>query len=549
MNKAILITLSGCILIFQSCGPVAVREGRVPEGRGLTLAHLGKTPYRIVIGCAASPAEVYAASEFQQCFRQSTGMTLDIVRDDVPPIETEILIGPSSRLALAGLDANWDQGFGEDGFRLMTAGKRLVIAGGRPRGTLYGVYQFLQQQAGCRWYTTDVEYIPVRKTFRVPALDETIHPGLEYRETFYWEAFDGDFAARNFCNGNRAELNERHGGKIVFYPFVHTFYLLVPPELYFEKHPEYFSEIEGKRTCERTQLCLSNPEVLNIAVEKVKEYIRNVPGIRIVSVSQNDWFGYCTCPECKSLDEAEGSPSASVLRFVNKVAEAIEKDYPQVAIETLAYQYTRKPPKTIRPRDNVIVRLCSIECCFAHPLEEENCAENVKFKQDIEAWSKIADRLYVWDYVTDFPNYLLPFPNLNVLAPNVRFFVNHGVKGLFEQGNYGPNGGGEMANLRAWILLRLLWNPQENSEALKKEFVKAYYGSAAPFILRYIDRLHAEVTQHPDRCALHSVGCGTRCHYPGCSLASSEGQTRCPLCVIDPDGGWRPDSGAEPEPR
>lgn len=139
---------------------------------------------------------------------------------------------------------------------------------------------------------------------------------------------------------------------------------------------------------------------------------------KIISVSQNDCRNWCQCPECSALDGSEGSPSASILNFVNEIAEEVQRHHPDKVIDTLAYQYSRKPPKSIVPRENVIIRLCTIECCFSHSLEQCSSDHNRKFKEDIEAWSRIAPKLYVWDYVTNFANYIMPFPNLHVLKPN-----------------------------------------------------------------------------------------------------------------------------------
>jgi hypothetical protein len=192
----------------------------------------------------------------------------------------------------------------------------------------------------------------------------------------------------------------------------------VPPDKYFEAHPEWYSMIDGKRTHKNAQLCLSNNELRNFVVERVKQWIKESPGVSIISVSQNDWHGNCQCPECKKIDEREGSPSGSLLEFVNFIAEKIELEFPNVAIDTLAYQYTRKPPKTVKPRKNVIVRLCSIECNFREPLTHES---NAKFADDILGWSKICNRLYIWDYTTDFAHYVQPHPNWFALGENLNF--------------------------------------------------------------------------------------------------------------------------------
>ncbi|MDF2440634.1 MAG: hypothetical protein JWN98_1618, partial [Abditibacteriota bacterium] len=265
--------------------------------------------------------------------------------------------------------------------------------------------------------------------------------------------------------------------------FVHTFYPLVPPEQHFKEHPEWYSLLNGKRVVEGGQLCLSNMQLRDFVAERVKQWLREEPTARIVSVSQNDWYGACQCPNCKAIDDAEGSPSGSMLAFVNHVAQKIEPEFPNVAIDTLAYQYTRRPPKTIKPRPNVIVRLCSIECNFAESLEHPS---NAAFAADIRDWAKICNRLYIWDYTTNFAHYVQPHPNWFSLGDNVRFFARNNVKGVFEQGAYQSHGA-EMAPLRAWVLARLLWNPNLNDRALINEFLKGYFGAAAKPIGQYLD--------------------------------------------------------------
>ena len=64
------------------------------------------------------------------------------------------------------------------------------------------------------------------------------------------------------------------------------------------------------------------------------------------------------------------------------------------------------------------------------------------------------------------------------------------MKGVFEEGAYaGP--GAEMAELRAWVLAQLLWNPQQDDRALIKEFLRGYYGKrAGDLIERYLELMH-----------------------------------------------------------
>jgi hypothetical protein len=80
-----------------------------------------------------------------------------------------------------------------------------------------------------------------------------------------------------------------------------------------------------------------------------------------------------------------------------------------------------------------------------------------------------------------------------VLQANVQFFVKHGVKGLFEQGNSSSGGRGEMEPLRAYLLAKLLWNPQTDIVRHTNEFLNAYYGKAADPIRKYIALAHQQV--------------------------------------------------------
>ena len=325
-------------------------------------------------------------------------------------------------------------------------------------------------------------------------------PPLEYREPFWYTAFDEVWAARNKANGFRAGGGERQGGRHVYEGFVHTFYKLIPPERYFKDHPEWFSEVDGRRTAENAQLCLTNEEMRRELVRNLKELLRRNPDATIASVSQNDCLNPCTCPECLAVDAEEGSPSGLLLRFVNAVAEDIEQEFPGVTIDTLAYQYTRKPPKVTRPRPNVIVRLCSIECSFAAPLAS---GRNRDFNEDLEGWAAIADRLFVWDYTTDFAHYVQPHPNYRVLGPNIRAFVENKVRGVFEQGAY-QSWGAEMAEMRAWMLAKLLWNPALDPNRLRAEFVRGYYGPAAGAVGEYLALLDRAVEAAGDKLGCYS---------------------------------------------
>lgn len=465
-------------------------------GRGyadpVTIAQDGTAKAVIVVAEDAPEPVQHAAAELADFLRQISGATFAISHT-LDADKSRLLVGAQ---AAKLVDANFStDGLDHDGIIIRTAGNDLILAGGYPRGTLYAVYTFLEDEMGCRWWSSKVSTIPKKPTITVGTLNVRYVPTLEYREPFWFDAHDGDWSVRNKCNGNSNRLDDKRGGRHRYEGFVHTFYPLIPPDKYFEAHPEWFSEIDGKRGHKRAQLCLTNEQMRVELVKNLKERLRKNPGATIASVSQNDWHGNCQCSKCAAIEKEEGSPAGLMLRFVNAVAEDIEQEFPNVAISTLAYQYTRKPPRITRPRDNVIVRLCSIECSFSVPLSHER---NSTFRDDIVGWSKICDRLYIWDYTTNFRHHIMPHPNLRVLGPNVKFFVDHSVKGIFEQGAYTTNGA-EMAELRAWVLAKLLWDPTRDGQELIDEFIDGYYGPAGPYIQEYLKIIHDAVEATGDK--------------------------------------------------
>lgn len=470
--------LAGCVfaaLLLVGCVSHA-------PGGSVSLAIQGDARTRVVIADDATETERYAAEELQRFLGQMIGAEIPVVTAGRNTQYGDIVIGRAAR----GIDT---RELGDEGYRIETRRGRVYIAGGEPRGTLYGVYALLEDYLGCRWYTPEVSRIPRSPSVILPAIDVTHVPVLEYREPFTADCRDGDWAARNRMNSSAASLEARHGGKVTYFGFVHTFESLVPPATYFDAHPEYFSLVDGKRLRDRSQLCTTNEDVIRIITDEVRKRMREHPEAMVFSVSQNDWYNYCECDRCTAMAEAEGSQIAPVLYLVNRVADAVRDEFPDKLIDTLAYQWTRKPPKSMRPAENVVVRLCSIECCFAHSFEQCDSPENRAFVEDVKGWSRMCDRLWVWDYVTSFAHYLTPFPNLRLRGDNIRFFARHNVTGIFEQDVYTTKNG-ELSGLSGYLGAKLLWNPERNDAEIVAEYLAAVYGSAAPHIQAYIDLIH-----------------------------------------------------------
>ncbi|MBO4422647.1 MAG: DUF4838 domain-containing protein [Clostridia bacterium] len=423
--------------------------------------------------CETDKTVKNACADLIRYVEEATGVELQTSHD---PRDHEICVGPSDRDTKKVSDAC--DTLVNNGEAIIYDNGRLYLTGKTATGTMYAVYSFLEDHVGCGFYSSKFTYIKYASHIDVPADTYHVHsPKLINRDTYWFDTFDPAYAAKLKING--AVNRDFNGyGESVSYagPFVHS-----------------LPALAGTSSKPNDQPCLTDPAIYEKVLKNVKKYLKENPRAKIVSVSQNDSYPDglgCRCENCRKIDEEEGTPMGSLLTFVNRIAGAIKDEYPDVYVDTLAYRYTRKAPKNIKPADNVIIRLCSIECCFSHPLNSD-CEANKAFTEDIEAWSKICDNLFIWDYTTDFMYYVNPFPNLYVLYDNVRYFTDHNVIGLFEQGNYQAVSG-EFGELRAYLLAKLLWDPDMSRERYFEymdEFLQGYYGDGWTYIREYIDKI------------------------------------------------------------
>ncbi len=530
--KRFLICSGMIVMIIALCGvtlPLLGEGKNAPTEKGvkalssvaesaLTLADSGRTDYVILLPENATPVQTTAARELASYLKEISGADFPIeteTPESADPAKKQLVIGPSATSQALLDDAVNEDSLEYDAIVIKRVGDSIVFSGHPKRGPLYAVDTFLEETLGCRWWTASESFIPKLDKVVVSDFDKIYAPKLINRESFYKGvigAGDFTFAAHLKCNGHYDLIQEEYGGHQNYLYFVHSFYSIISP-MEFEEHPDWFPEIDGVRKVgystwveppqaykemvarlkpeqvhsSGTQLCLTNEELFQVMLKRVLEAIKNDPSATIVSISQNDWQGYCECEKCRAIAEEEGSQSGPILRFVNRMAEEIGKVYPDIYVDTLAYQYSRKPPKITHARDNVIVRLCSIECSCSQSLAEGE--QNATFREDMEGWCQMADHIFVWDYMTDFRLYLLPFPNYRVWADNINFFVDHHTVGLFEQGDYEAETG-DFVQLRAWVVAKLLWDPKLDQRELMKEFIAGYYApELVPIYLDYFDLL------------------------------------------------------------
>ena len=442
--------------------------------------------HRIVIADDAPAPVRTAANELRSHLRAVAGGDLPVVPASVPGDGSEILVGDSPRLrALAPELAA--PGLREEEHVLRTAGHRLILTGGGRRGTLYAVFSFLREHLGCRWFTPDCAVVPRRQAIELPPLDERRAPAYEYRHFILTGVDDPAWAARNGYNGYDSPDDPAWGGHVAHWHYGHSLHALCPAERYFAGHPEYFDSTSRRKRVvdDYVNLCFTNDDVVRIVVDNMRRAMadsaaRRQAGARLTPptvfyLAQNDGGTPCACPACRKIIAAEGARSAALIHFCNRVVEAMGDEFPDFRMMTIAYRFSRRPPRRLRPHPKLIVQLCTIECCQAHPYATCDDPDDARFREDLAGWRALTGNLWVWDYMPRLWHPFLTGPGFDAMAANYRWFRENGVRGMFTQ----TGGERDFKWLNAWLMCQMMRDPYQDWSVRRDEFMGAYYGPAA----------------------------------------------------------------------
>lgn len=386
----------------------------------------------------------------------------------------------------------------KQGYKLIIASDGISIISDELQGLTNGIYSFLEDKLGCMFVSTLSDYIPSLATINLGAEEYVDTPDISWRRVNSSEAKDW-YTLPPWSSKLRLNGATDFG----WYRWSHSSFDLLSPEEYFDEHPEYFSYVGGKRTYKQGpvsgQLCWTNEDVYDIISEKVLSEMAENPDIYIWDVSQMDtWINRgvgCRCDNCKAIDDAEGTQMGSLLTFINRLADEVADKFPNNFISTLAYNYTAKVPETLRPRDNVIIKLCLMPGDSSSEIANAESGPQKDSNEIISDWGKIAKHILIWDYNVNYKNYLLPHPALNYIAENHRFYIDNNVYGIFHQ-MAGTNGGVD-AELTSYLMAKSMWDSDIDLSALAAKYLTVYYGKAAPQMVEYYNDLNRSAVNSP----------------------------------------------------
>lgn len=460
--------------------------------------------FNLVVPEDASPMLREAGRVFERLWKQATRRTISV--SALNEGFTNIWLGTENIPAdlLSPQEANKLQ---PDEFLVRTfvprkreslqgARKQMFIAGGTERATLHGVYTFFIREMGVSW----------------------LEPGLIYAPRAVSEIYDIDFSGR-------PEFRLRQIGLLCCWPKnadeYRNAYWLSPGTVMEPGDPGYYDHYADTGLSAGSD----TPHVLygsKAGAERLFEEIKTArdvmtSGHRDINNTQRQGsFAWQTeedaiwllaamahvtpvlSEEGRSLNEREGSPAAAILDTANGVAEMLQDAFPGEShlVHVLLSPKIQQAPRELRAHPNVIVQLSTGDCNFATPLNDRTCPSNMQFVDQIKEWKRLGPRLHIYDYLVNANDPRLPFPSLNCLQPNILFYLQNGVRGLYFAGVPGGCAGGvDLAALRVFLAARFLSNPDASIDEGKRIFFEGYYGPAAKVVEQYDTLLENDLKQ------------------------------------------------------
>ena len=509
------ITLLACLLVtalaaFSGCGKkdereatfllknqsewseAALREQMAAEKGGVTLLENGEVKATVVYSDGASESLIAAADFMAATLERMSGSN---------GIRTAVKEGGESGFSIyVGIAANSAaidlSDVNDDGYRLEIKPEGIYIVGKTDDAARNGVYDFLETHLECMYVSPENTYVPIFPTVKLALEEKTVNPTITWRKVYQYESVQNGWYERLKMNGtivkegeNSIELYNEWG------TWCHSSFEFVPPEKYFDEHPEYYAKFLGKRRYQfnvlgrtfPTHLCYTNEEVYQIAEAELIKCIEANPEVKFWDFSIMDtYFATCRCKECKKFNKEAGSEMGTLLAFLNRLADAIRDDYPDVYLSTLAYQRVKNPPKNMKCAPNLCINVCAFPGTQSYPYSTEGGIKaSREFAERVVEWGKICDNILVWDYVVNFTHLKLPFPNFEFQKENLEFYLENNIRFVFHQGSREPMD--ENAEMRTYLLSRQLWDKDVDLLALAKKYVAVVYGDAAGLVEEYMD--------------------------------------------------------------
>ena len=514
------------IILLFCCALTAAAAGRS--------ANVSGTPEKIthfeIVKTDRKPVNAYAAREMQKLLETATGRKAAIV-DTPSPGAFSIILGDCAAARKAGIDVSK---LPDEGFVIKRQGSRLFIAGrddesrspDQPgysvfyeRGTLTGVYDFLERFAGIRFYFPGPvgTVIPRRNGLYLPGVIEvTDSPDMPMRRfTLDGRPTENYYGKYNIQTLRRTLLPRMRESE-KRYPFTHALNALDLMKRFGKSHPEYFAlRPDGRRDNNPKlklpgQLCFESQvreEIIQDAIAFYSGKSASSRGLdrwshRLVSngifgIMPQDGMFWCRCEKCKKIWDGKGSVtdvkarkaiSDYMFRFYVEVCRRLKASGVPHKVATMAYMPYDFVPDFPLPEE-LLIQVAVTGKGGSGPQDKEDT-------EKLKAWYEgTGNKVFAWTYamgkhgVKNIPGVpaMMPRHAANFIKTNQKYLS--GVYFESETDFYIFN------YLNYSVIMRMMWDNSLDVEKFLAEHFSVMFGKGAPFMAEFYADLEKNWTE------------------------------------------------------
>lgn len=427
-----------------------------------------------------------AALELQKYIKKTADITLPAYRDTVrEEQEKEILVGKTNRengdFVIDYSDVT------VEGYTIVTKNGKLVISGGEIKGTLYGVYRFIEKYLGWifasshKAYAFETEYAAGET---VMTEDRYARDKIDIADGIC-EVENSQIDAMAYCDfGMTQEWQDKMriaSNRVTLDDGVQTG---LPLAIFGNDWEAWQMGRLGANPC------YSNQAVLDRAADMTLQRVAmNYPSLKSYSFAPFDSYLYCTCPRCLAINREEGTRGGTYFRLVKYVADKVAEKYPDVIIYPSAYGQTQGAPRVTKMPSNVAIRYVQLSTCYHHELDDPNCDINKWAYTELLRWKDVCDIIWIGDHGVTFAYDMAPCMNFDFLYGAHKIYHSLGYSGYI----YWPDTGNvEFNTTRDYLINHVLWDPDITRDEywiMVETVFEARFGKAWRGVLDYYDTM------------------------------------------------------------
>ncbi len=518
LRKTLCMALAACTLtaVAYGCDDSSTSSGGSTSvvdyytGRGVHRASIvdrneyfvqnSATDYKVLLPADAKAYETEAAQLLVEYIEKATEAKMEIVYDDEEGISENgkyLSVGDTKLMRQSGISISYDD-FGDSGYKIVTKGNVIFISGSRSPlriGTLYAAQKFLYHTVNLRAYSQDEIKFNFNENVKMKDFNVTEIPEFDNRRISFKSVYTNGTASKwlQLSISKEDEIPDFSG---------HSVFTVLPPATYYAEHEDWYSHRDGLSPAEderfnrNAQLCFSNEEMTEEFIKQLTIYFQKYPDRNFAHIGIMDSTHACSCTNCTQIQLDYGTNNAGVqCMFANKVARGVTKNiqeiWPdrQLTFEIFAYnayfsapasenkatgKYEPHCPEVVLD-DNIMVQFTPISQVLSESILDDI---NQPTYNNLQAWKSVCGQISTWCYGTNFSNLLITHKDWDVFIENALTFSQNGVERYYLQACFSRY---EQAweELKLYVGSRLLWDINQDYEALAEEFIENYYGEAA----------------------------------------------------------------------